>query len=617
MANGTNPQGNQLFLKIRGTSSCHIVKTFDGTSGLVVKSDDWKCDPTVEAELLIQLDNLQPIWSGIIQWEANGNDIEFSMCVKPSRANQSSETIKWSEVPRILNVFDGGYSPLSIEEVGQLLDDLITFHASVRSRAHYEKDGMLFSIDCNFGDQESLKELSEVILDWQQSSNLPSVNQVVILDLEVFELSFFVLGVVAESDSDALIVQLTDHIYSQKKRSGRRIPVSETLVDGYKVLEVCDIGMRIKSTSTNLSTVGSEINLTLSSNNAVRFKVVHSRLTTEGSELGLVVADFRPEARKVWQGFLLRHQYNLLQYRTPEEHEGTWNLLKETKYFDVVFRSEVETLKPSILKEWSLVDSVGPSVGACVLGSESGRLVSTITVSRASSNVWVAQAAAMIDKPEFLPYTRSTYGWRTRFIIQQPDGGFHLAFFKRDKPFLDRFFRKFYLQQGGVNTEDLTWTEWKYYAQYNLNPGTALMDAPSLEPHSVLATEPLLKVLREQQGADTPRVADFGGITVVSGRPYLHLCQYFSSIWISPSFDGTQINLNAVPFGDDNKTYAIRTAREDDQSQISMFKNFGAIQDSGWEVVWLCGRKLLPLFLSNSLRALEIMVRKYGARMTG
>jgi hypothetical protein len=68
----------------------------------------------------------------------------------------------------------------------------------------------------------------------------------------------------------------------------------------------------------------------------------------------------------------------------------------------------------------------------------------------------------------------------------------------------------------------------------------------------------------------------------------------------------------AALFGEKNSISAIRSRAKDDAGWISEVGKSGQIQGGQWDVVWICQRELLPLFGANSLRALEIMVRKYA-----
>lgn len=605
------PQKNgKLALYLRDSAKTLDVIEFDGAMGCATGLVNEVPTGLQEGELrlLSKLDEM--VWTGLLDVRATEGFITFHLCVKPRSKDCDDDVIRWNSVPRIFSVFDQGYSPLSSEDVGRLLDDMVTFHQIVRAKVHFELAAKPVSVECQFGEQDSLRELSEILLDWRHEGPHPVAGQIVIIQLELFEVTYFILTLAEEADSTTLIVSLTDHVYCQLQRVGRRVPVSGTSLNGDRVLEVCDHGLRIHWTRQAPPNVGEMLPLEFGNGIILKFSVVHTLPCDDGVELGLNLIDYSPEARKAWQTFLLPHQYSLLAFRKTEDHEKLWEHLERTKYIDLCFGDMGRDLKNEIMAEWQHVDAAGPYLGACVIGRNGSDEIATIAVSRVSDDVWVAQTAAMKDDPNNLAYTRCVYGWRTRFILQQPDGKYHVAFFVRDQPFLDRFFRKFYLQQGGKNSELLSWTEWKYYLQF-LQTNLEYPEERSREaPAASLSSDPLLRLLRSQKAAFAPKVADFGTSTFVNGRPYLHMCQYFSSLWIDPS----ESDPPKIGSASEAKFYAIRTAREDDTTQLTSLAPLGEIHPSGWEVVWICERRLLPLFLSNSLRALELMVRKYGIR---
>lgn len=588
-----------------GTYEQLDVHRFDGSTGRITIAGQ---SGFHEASLY---EGQKLLWSGVVDIQLDGL---FELCVCASSSDEES-ILRWKELPPFFTVFDGGYNALDINAAGELLDDLITYFELVKVRAHFQHSGEFFSEDCQWGDQENLKTLSEVFLGLSVKQKIDS-RCLTLLEIELFETVYFLIGEIEEVYDDGIIVSLTNHVYSQKNRIGRRIPIRPILTNNLQIVEVSDLGLKAVTDRIDIE-CKQIIEITIE-DHILPFRVTYRYQTTNNAvTLGLAIVDHSSSARKSWQRFLLQFQYPLLKYRQPEDHEIFWSLYYETGFMNFPYTEMVRRSKESIFQTWSAVDSAGPDMGASVIGLDGGKPVSSIGVARAAKNVWVAQAANTIAEPKYMQHTRSMYSWRTRFMLQQVDGDYHLAFIHRDKKFLDRFFRKFYLlHREGDQNHRISWDEWKMYVMKNLNNSDSSIVVESSKDSSASDNKFKEEKLFERfinAGNPTLKIGFFKESVLSQNRPHLHMTQYLTSVWLSKN---TRFNQGEVQrlFDSDQPFYSVYSPIEEDAELVAPFKDIGK-EDfiyEGWHVVWMCHRDLLPKFLQNSLKSLEIMNRKYG-----
>ncbi len=589
-----------LKLRLNRMNTDLPILAFDNYSGVFEGREIEKGE--YQAEISNEIHGL--LWSGIVQVAENG---VFDLCVAPN-GSDVSEILRWRDLPHFFSVFDGGYTSISEEKISELLDDLVTFRTLVKIRCHFELNGEQQSINGIWGDQESLKSLSEIFVGIESSIKLQP-QQLVLLEIELFETVFFVVSVHEEGFEDGLILSLSAHFYQQKNRIGRRIPIHPIKIGEFSILEVSDFGMRV-SAPLSIAQNDKEITLKLS-DHPLRFGVVYRTLHSDSDQcLGLQLLDHSQDARKTWQAFLLAHQYPNLTYRTPEKHEDLFRLYEATGYTDQEMALIIAKAKDQIISEWKNVDSIGPALGAMVIGYEGGKPVATIGVSNAAGSVWMAQAAAVFNQPEFMGFTRAMYSWRTRYILQQIDGKVHLAFFLKNKPFLNRFFRKFYLKKQSQATNSILWEEWFHYAAVRTEEtGKNLImkeehppEAP-INPTSYRDSK-VFGILSEN-GCLVEACEDS---VLVRGRQFAHIDQYLNSVLIN-----AQTNLlSSIDKFKSDAVFIILSENPLTEQQIVDLTQSGFDVSGGYEEVsWACPRAILPEFLENSLKSLEIMVRKY------
>ncbi len=565
-------------------------------------------------EGFIQSDEGKIVWSGILHIN---EDSTFDLCVKPNGENEI-EVVKWKDLPPFFTVFDGGYEPLVFEKVNELLDDLIEFGELVQVRCHFESNEKYQSISGKWSNQENIKALAEIFIGFETNTGLLD-QQVVLIEFELFETVYFAIAFHEESFDDGIIISLTSHFYQQRNRIGRRIPIEPIEIDGFTILEVSDFGMKVSVNSSHApDTARFQIKI---HDYGLEFGVVYRRnLSTDETIMGLHLEDYSPDARKAWQSFLMVHQYPLLQNRKPENHDDIWKLLDESGYLantrkSVEDRSStaieeiVKINKSSIEREWHFVDASGPGMGQTVIGYSNEQPVCTIGVSKAFGKVWTAQTAAMIDKPELMPFTRSVYSWRTRFILQQPDADYHLAFFLKNKKFLDRFFRKFLITRSVDDQEKIVWDEYFFYW---LIEGSehGLTGMKTGEPANGGLVNQFLKLKNALTEGEMPGELTVNDNTLnISCRPFTHMAQYLNSVitCVSQPENLDDILAKKAP------VTVLATKSPFDFETVSLPKSIGVFGGHE-EVIWVAPRSLLPDFLQNSLKALEAMSRKYSSR---
>ncbi len=591
-----------LKLALVGLDPPIAISDFDNYTGTLVI-------PVAECGLregAILTNDGKALWGGIVRINEDGS---FDLCVSPAAAAVKDEVIPWKDLPPFFTVFDGGYESLGQEGVNTLLDDLITFHDLVKVRCHFELNGKQESITGKWGDQENLKTLSEILIDWNFKEKLVP-EQLLLLEVELFETVYFVIAINEESDNEGVVLSLTSHFYQQRNRIGRRIPIEPVEIDGLKILEVSDFGMKVSSQvipSSEASELKIEIN-----DYQLSFGITYRRMVSpEEIQMGLFIQDHSPEARKVWQGFLLKHQYPLLRYRDTHDYKNLFKLYQDTGYIDEELELLIKKFQKKMIDEWTNVDSVGPSLGASIIGVDENVPVCTIGVTKAMGKLWSAQAAAAINNPKFLPFTRSMYSWRTRFILQQNDATHHIAFFLKDKPFLNRFFRKFLITRNKDERDLIVWEEWFHNTaiqddEVKIKSNAISKDQKALETitRGSIQVSSFIKIL----GESTEVVQNKNHLIVVRGRPFIHIAQYFNCIFLnsSSSLDISFSEFFEIP------AFVILSEEPLTKEQQEQLTSKGFSVLGGYEeVTWACPYALLPSFLQNSLKSLEQMVKKY------
>lgn len=586
-----------ITLHIKGMPPA-LVTQFDGSSG---HFDGPSIKVGLNEGTIFTTDN-KPLWSGLIYINSEAT---FDLCVAQNNGNLV-ELFRWNELPPFFTVFDGGYESLSNEKVSILLDDLITFNVLVKVRCHFHFQTFSKSLPGRWTTQEGLKEISEIFIALDTKQQFLS-NQLILVELELFETVYFFVGIYECTIDDGIIVSLTSHFYKQQNRVGRRIPIEPISIGDLKLLEVSDFGLKV-SKATTLSEEETTLTI-LISQTEILFQIVYKKVINEKEMyLGLKLLDFSKKARKSWQEFILQYQYPLLAIRNQSYHDQVWELLEEAGYFKDIVGEMVLRSKEKIQKEWKIIDSNGPDYGTSVISKDdSGNVVATIGVSRVSQNVWVAQAAAMLDKPELLAHSGSVYAWRTRNILQQVDGEYHLAFFAANKPFLDRFFRKFFLNCSENDKQFISWTEWI--------PHYIFLDSSKIDAHKNVEVEPFPPNLNLFNGKHEAGIQciKIGKITVFISRPHQHLAQFLSSSWSEEQETLESILPTlSILYAMGNDMVVVMTKLPLEGKSNSSHQIYQAPP----EVMWTCKRELLSDFLSNSLRSLEIMNRKYGHKKT-
>jgi len=597
------PIETQFFLKLPDCSAEMRVQSCDECRGIIHHEDvDWiKSLPIVMDAQLLDSDR-KVFWEGRLKFSENRG--QFDLLID----HPDEECIfLWKELPSALSLFDGGYIYLEERLRNEYLEDILTYWNLVEGRLHFKSGLTEEWRKVTVPNQESLKVVTELLCIPETDLSL-SNDSFCVLELDLFEQTVFIVTTVEDQEDGQFVFRLTDHIYLSKRRAGVRVKVEPSLQNfhNYKLLEVSDFGMKIEtaesvtwpSTATKIPVGGVEI----------PFEVIFSKRQADGTVIhGLRIADQSIRAKKNWQRFLLPFQFPKLRYRTKEYHQKFWELYYRTGYMEFNYTKYLEEAKEQVFRTWETIDEIGPFLGSSVFALEEEDLVSSIGVAHVGGGVYVAQSANTVAQPKFLPHTRSMYSWRTRFIMQQHDSYGHLAFIHRDKKFLDRFFRSFYLKK---KDPEIVWDEWNLFVLKNSDPAPDLntkQPAMNEERSTETRGKTLLELLGSIKGGNFELQNTSDG-SIVNAVPHLHMMQYLTGVW-SPN--GT---LNpAKKFSRENVFFSYYTKLETELSRESLLK-FWADADivhEGWHVTWLCPRRLLNSFLSNSLKSLEIMNRKY------
>lgn len=550
------------------------------------------------------------VWSGPVRFDQRKDgETEFSLVLRAS----SGDMLQWSLLPRFFSVTDGAYEPLDHKEVGRLLDDLLQFKDAIRALM-FAPDGVSNKpIKCTV-EMEEIAETDAVLVHMacthEQTATL--LKQPCVLAIELFAVSYNVVGVIDEVEGSTAIFTLSSHLYRDQRRACRQFLADPIKTPEGDIVEISDVGARLHGPSLADKKIGDTIQIHLPGVGMANFQIMHSSTTEdETHELGCLIM---PDQTSVsnWTRFLLREQYPLLCFRTTKDHGRFRTLLSETGFSSRDFDELNQITRQMVDLEWTLIDNECPTYGATVLAMDDQIPVGTIGVTRVGKTAWNSQLLATSKDPRHLPQTRALFAWRTRFILQQPEGEYNIGFFSRDKAFLDRFYRKFYLQEQDAHPTEIMWDEWHLYTMICATSSVSV-SPPELQQPS--APEPQHLVAALSAGGShscTPQIATLSEGTIVSGRPFQHLCQYFSSAWFPKPSTAAQHEV-VHDFFRGQRVYTIRTKEELPHEALHNSPDIRVVDD-GWDVIWICRRSLLTRFMANSLRALELMHRKYGAK---
>ena len=173
------------------------------------------------------------------------------------------------------------------------------------------------------------------------------------------------------------------------------------------------------------------------------------------------------------------------------------------------------------------------------------------------------------------------------------------------------------MNQKGKNTETyITWDEWNMYVAKNTcSLESAISDDKLSQPEPCDNPFYSQKLFERFKNAGNPTLSMsfLNGSILAANLPHLHMTQYLTSVWLHPTQVLAKEDVNKL-FNNKHPFFSIYSPVENDEKIIEPFKSnpdFKLIRED-WHVVWTCHRKLLPMFLQNSLRSLEIMNKKYG-----
>lgn len=606
--------GIVLLVSPNADTVCLEVIQFSGTDGIARCAPDTDLSSILGVTVACSIQapgNTQPVWSGAVRLEVQTKgQYHFTLQVR----SQAGEVLEWKELPSVFTIADGGYEALAPDRVGTLLDDLIQFPDVSRSMFFsFASSTETRAVACKVKMEDIsstdaiLVEFDSPSVELQSASSTPAV-----VSVELFEITYLLVGFIEAIEGPTGIFVLSGHVYRDQRQIGRRYLNPPVAVSLGEFTEVSDFGAKLRCDTATAVEFGSILPVDLPNLGTVQLRVIHkSESHDDQTVLGCMVEN-DAKSTTLWINFLLSLQYPLLRFRRPDDYGSFWKLLSTTGYTTPEFTELNSLIRAQAEAEWQIVDS-NPDLGGTVVAYENETAVGTIGVTRVGSCAWTAQVAAMSNKPDHLPQTRSLYAWRTRFILQRPDGGFHVAFFQRDKPFLDRFFRKFLLQHPKDAQNFITWEEWRLYTHALPYPNTEPSASASDRQNDSEGPSALFRVLAGAgPHAATPRFYRHDEAHILVGRPFQHLCQYFTSAWFETLKDPNTLTAISNHLGT-QQVYTVRTKDELDLSNQAL-SSTGRTIDDGWDVVWVCHRALLLSFMANSLRALELMYRKYGSR---
>lgn len=603
-----------LILQIGPTRVELPITQFSGIDGIATLPPDAppavsKINSSLRAEIQInQSDRI--LWSGFVHTNTSTTCIHFQLLV----CSNQGDLLDWSSIQSFASIADGGYEALNSEAIGRLLNDILDFPDVTKSNAFVADKFGRIAIPC-ITHMERVATTDALILEVQDNNNLAKLSGElpILLAIELFEITYILVGFIDETEGNQAVFLLTSHIYRDKRSAGRRYLTPSIKYGDIEIVEVSDGGARLRINREIPYALGEDISINVKEIGNISFHVVHSKTQQKNiHDVGAVVAKTR-ESNNNWIRFLLSVQYPSLHFRKQDDHESYARFLEEMEFTTSNVAELTQMTKPMIEQEWSLIDSHCPEFGATVLAKDKNRIVGTFAVTRVGTNAWNSQVLVTTKEPAHLKHTRALFSWRTRFIIQQMNGDYNIGFFSRDKGFLDRFFRKFYLQDKDTAAHPIVWDEWLLYSHFLPKP---LPKVPIDESGHIANTSPLSPLFTIVNVTDnhetSPRQIVIGNIRFLIGRPFQHICQYWTSAWTVEEFTQDIAKSCQSALGH-QQVYAIRTKTPIDL-QTTPLSESGKTIDDGWDVIWICHRSRLIRFLSNSLRSLELMHKKYGGQ---
>jgi hypothetical protein len=539
------------------------------------------------------------IWDG--HFQSNGLSIEIGLVA-------DTETfISLRKFYPTLSPIDRGLCYLQNQEVNEVLEQFIEYNQDTRCQI-LSSSGT--SVACTLGDQESLRELSELFLACPNPSF--EEHELLILSVDIFERTLFFICMVAECFDEGIILTLTEHVFRSSKRESYRFKIDGFITpENIEVVEISDTGLKV---IINDQVSHKNIALTLESKK-VAFEVIsNQKLSEQSRTLGLKIIETEQPSLDAWFRFLIRHQFPLLKRRETSDHDKAWQLLCETGFLTGDFGKIMDDRKKAIFNEWVVQDSSESKHGITVLGISEEKPISTIGVAKVSKGAWLTQAAAVIDSPNYLEFTRSMYVWRIRQMLQFDELQSYIAVFDANKKFLDRFFRKFFLKQASTSSSKIKWNEYysfyckaNGYFQKDSNKTKKFGEYPYRDEIKELLSvdpEPLLTVSIEKDAS-----------IYLYSRPHLHLAQPMSAVFLDEEENVNDLDSDLLNrfLETNNNLFTLYFKKNPASDVILKFENAEIFRDEQI-VIWLCPREMLPDFLSNTLRSLTDMFRKYGAK---
>jgi hypothetical protein len=573
------------------------VQEFTGIRGRFYPPDASSPTEGIHNAVLVS-DSGIDLWSGPVIVSDESGISSFELCVLENNAS----VMPWSYLPKGLWILDSGYSPVTEQKIEKLLDDIFTFPELATFHLHTpNSEGR--RVHTLFFADEPIKNVSSIYFSHssltEKNENVPTI-----LQIELFELTFFIIGICKSISSKYVNFEITKYIYQSSRRSAKR-SIVDLEVGGTHFIEVSDFGAKILLENCKYS-VGETIDIQIPKFESISGQIVYVSKEHSGKhELGLVITD-SPSTTKNWFLFLTSIYFKNVTIRTPDDYEDLWALYNQSGYFSSYPAGKwlVES-KNDVFNEWKTIDDEGPSAGVTIIcKSADNKVVGSIGVAKVAKGCWVAQAAAVLKEPGTLDATRTIYAWRTRAIMMRQDGSHHLAFFSSDKPWLDRFFRNFYNANIKDHQKEIIWEEYEVFSAKSVDSRNISQSSHLDREKTVSSNFEFLNLL-ESNGTTTSLIREN---ELLQMRPHIHMCQYFSSVWTSNEDILEIINLTSEQYKYQSFFKIHLRTSKDDLKKIDV----DYLVPEGKQVAWSCKRQLLPDFNYNSLKQLEIMIRKYG-----
>jgi hypothetical protein len=199
-------------------------------------------------------------------------------------------------------------------------------------------------------------------------------------------------------------------------------------------------------------------------------------------------------------------------------------------------------------------------------------------------------------------------------MLQFPDLLTYTAIFDANKKFLDRFFRKFFLSQKLDQEKRIKWNEFStFYCKAD-----GLFNADNFSPNENSAfpyRKDIEELLEETGDSLLTSTIEKNSALYMYSRPHLHLAQPMSGVFLESEkdFKGLDPLLLNRFIETKNDLFTVYFKLNPELDRIEGFPNAEIKRDEQM-IIWLCPREFLPDFLSNTLKSLVDMFRKYGAK---